>query len=51
MTWVETSKDPPADVPPKDLETINLEYEPIEFARKETEEIVKTVMKTKSACA
>ena len=51
MTWVETSKEPPADVPPKDLETIKLEYEQIEFASKAAEELVKTVRKTKNACA
>ena len=36
MTWVETSKEPPTYVPPKDLETIKLEYELIEFASKAT---------------
>ena len=51
MTWVETSKEPPIDVPPKDLETIKLEYELIEFASKAAEELVKTVRKTKSAYA
>ena len=51
MTWVETIKEPPADVPPKDLETINLEYELTEFASKAAKELVKTVRKMKSACA
>ena len=51
MTWVETSKEPPVDVPPKDLETMKLEYELIKFASKGSEELVKTVRKTKSACA
>ena len=51
MTWVDTSKEPPTDVPPKDLETIKLEYELIEFSSKTTEELIKTVRKTKSACA
>ena len=50
MTWVETSKNPPTDVPPKYLETIKLEYELIEFASKVAEEILKTVKKTKSVC-
>ena len=36
MTWIERSKEPPTDVPPKDLETIKLEYELIEFASKAT---------------
>ena len=34
MTLVETNKEPPVDVPPKDLEMIKLEYEMIEFASK-----------------
>ena len=34
MTWVETSKEPLVDVSPKDLETMKLEYELIEFASK-----------------
>ena len=48
---METSKEPPTDVPPKNLETINLEYELIEFASKEVGELVKTVRKTKNSCA
>ena len=51
MTWVETSKDPPTDVPPKDMETIKLEYELIEFASKAAEELVKKMRKMKNACA
>ena len=50
MTWLETNKEPPADILIKDLETIKLEYELIEFASKATEELVKTVRKMKSAC-
>ena len=34
MTWVETSKEIPTDVPPKDLEMIKLEYKLAEFASK-----------------
>ena len=34
MTWVETSKEPSVDVPPKDLEMIKLEYELAEFSSK-----------------
>ena len=51
MTWVETSNKPLADVPPKYLETIKLEYELIKFASKASEELVKTVKKMKNACA
>ena len=50
-TWLETNKEPPADVPIKDLEMIKLEYDLIEFASKATEELVKIVRKMKSACA
>ena len=48
---METSKEHPTYVPPKDLEMIKLEYQLIEFASKEAEELVKAVRKTKSACA
>ena len=51
MTWVETNKESPIDIPIKDLETIKSEYELIEFASKATEELVKIVRKTKNACA
>ena len=51
MTWLETTKEPPADAPTKDLETIKLEYELIEFRSKATEELVKAVWRTKGVCA
>ena len=51
MTWLETNKEPPMDIPIKDLEMIKLEYDVIEFASKATEELVKTIRRTKSACA
>ena len=51
MTWVEINKESHTDIPIKDLETIRSEYELIKFASKATEELVKTVRKTKSACA
>ena len=43
MTWLETNKEPSADAPIKDLETIKLEYELIEFGSKVVEELVKAV--------
>ena len=43
MTWLETNKEPLADVPIKDLETIKMEYELIEFVIKAAGELVKTV--------
>ena len=51
MTWLETNKEPPIDIPIKDLEIIKLEYELIEFASKVAEELVKTVRRTKSVYA
>ena len=42
MTWLETTKEPP-DAPIKDLETVKLEYELIEFGSKAAEELVKAV--------
>ena len=43
LTWLETTKEPLADTPTKDLETVKLEYELIEFRSKEVEELVKAV--------
>ena len=51
MTWVEMNKESPADIYVKDLETLKLEYELIEFASKATEELKNTVKKKKNACA
>ena len=51
MTWLETTKEPPADAPIKDLEIVKLEYELIEFGSKAAEELVKEVRRTKGACA
>ena len=47
MTCLETTKDPSADAPIKDLETVKLEYKLIEFESKPAEELVKTVRRTK----
>ena len=51
MTCVETNKESPADISFKYLEMLKLEYELIEIARKATEVLIKTVRKTKNACA
>ena len=51
MSWLETNKEPPADVPIKDLETVKMEYELIEFGSKAAEELVKTIRRTKAVCA
>ena len=50
MTWLETNKEPLVDIPIKYPETLKLDYELIKFASK-AKELVKTVRKTKSACA
>ena len=50
MNWLETNKEPPADVPIKDLDTVKLEYELIKFGSKATEELVKTIRRKKAIC-
>ena len=49
-TWLETTKEPPTDAPIKDLETVNLEYELIEFGSKAAEELAKAFQSTKGVC-
>ena len=43
LTWLETTKELPANEPIKDLETMKLEYELIEFGSKAIEELVQAV--------
>ena len=50
MTWLETNKEPPAGVPIKDLETVKMGYELIEFASNAAEELVNIVKRTKGVC-
>ena len=50
MTWLETTKEPPTDAPIKDVETVKLEYELIEFRSKAAKELVKAIRRTKGAC-
>ena len=51
MIWLETTEEPSSDAPIKDLETVKLEYELIEFGSKVAEELVKVVRRTKGVCA
>ena len=51
LTWLEITKDPPTDTPIKDLETMKLEYELIDFGSKTTEEFIKAIRRTKGVCA
>ena len=51
LNWLETTKELPADAPIKDLETVKLEYELIEFERKAAEELVKAVQRNKGVSA
>ena len=51
LTWLETTKEAPANAPIKYLETMKLEYELIEFGSKAAEELVKAVWRTKVVCA
>ena len=50
LTWFETTKEPPANSPIKDLERVKLDYELIEFKSKATEELVKMARRTKIVC-
>ena len=51
LTWLETTKEPPDNAPIKDIETMKLEYELIEFGSKATEELVMAIRRTKGVCA
>ena len=51
MVWVETNKESPADLAVKDQQTLQQEYELMEFASNVAEEFKKIVKKTKTACA
>ena len=51
MVWVETNKEYPTDLSVKDQQTLNQEYELMEFASNIVEEFKKAVKKTKTACA
>ena len=51
LAWLETTKEPLAFAPIKDVETVKMEYKLIEFGSKETEELVKAVQRTKGVCA
>ena len=50
LTWLETTKEPLANAPIKDLEIVKLEYELIEFGSKAAKELVKAVRRTKGVC-
>ena len=47
MTWLETTKDPPASTPIKDLERMQLEYKLICFGNKDAEKLIEAVKKNK----
>ena len=49
MTCVETNKKSPADISFKDMVTVKLEYNPIEFASEATELLKNTIKKSKEA--
>ena len=50
MTWLETTKEPPANAPIKDSKRVKLEYELIEFGKKVAEELVNAAQRTKGVC-
>ena len=47
LTWLKTTKEPPANAPIKDSERVKLEYELIEFGNKAVEELLKASERTK----
>ena len=51
MVWVETNKESPADLAIKYQQTLQQEYELMEFASNVIEEFKKIVKKTKTGCA
>ena len=51
MTSLETTKELLVEAPIKELETVNLEYELIEFRSKAREELVNIVRRTKGVYA
>ena len=50
LTWLETTKEPPASAPTKDLERVKMEYQLIEFGNKATEELIRASHRTKGVC-
>ena len=51
MVWVETNKESLTNLAVKDQQTLQQEYELMEFASNVAEEFKKTVKKTKTPCA
>ena len=49
-TWLETSKETPANASIKDSERVKLEYELIGFGNKAVEELIKETQRTKGVC-
>ena len=50
LTWLETTKEHPVNVPIKDFERLKLEYELIEFGNKAVEEQIRASQRTKGVC-
>ena len=50
LTWLETTKETPANASIKDFERVKLEYELIGFGNKATEELIKAAQRTKGVC-
>ena len=46
LTWLETTKEPPANAPIKDSKRVKLEYELIGFGNKAIEELITTSQRT-----
>ena len=50
LTWLEITKEYPANAPIKDSERVKIEYELIEFGNKDAEEMIKEAQRTKGVC-
>ena len=50
LTWLETTKDPPANTPFKYSERMQLEFELIGFGNKSIERLLEAIKKTKNQC-
>ena len=50
LTWLETTKELPANAPINNSERVKLEYELIEFGNKTVKELIRAPQRTKGVC-
>ena len=51
IVWIDTNEEPPTEIPVKYRQSLQQDYELLEFAINTAEEFKKTVKKTRGACA